>query len=52
MAGRVHVTIADDGGNVLRAYVVDEPTEQDDQSLADDILADHQLAFEDVEEAG
>ena len=48
---RVHVTITDDGGTVLRRYTIEEDG-VDEASLAEEAFADDCMAFEKVEDVG
>ena len=48
---RVHVTITDEQGNVLRSYAIEEESIPDEQALADEIFNDDAVSFDSVEEA-
>lgn len=52
MAARVHVTITDDQGGVLRAYTIEESSMPDEQSLADEVFSDDTVSFDSVEDVG
>lgn len=48
---KVHVTITDEGGSVLRQYTVEENSIPDEAALAEEIFSDDSVTFDHVEDA-
>jgi hypothetical protein len=47
---KVHVTITDESGGVLRHYTIEEASMPDETTLADEIFNDDETSFDHVED--